>query len=481
MNTRLLARGTLTGVLVSAAKLGLQLVAVPLMARLVGPADYGLFGLAMPVVSFCLLLAEGGFGISLAREPEENKEVWSTATLFLLAFGVGLCVVLIAWSFIQASLANQPKLPPILIVLSICPILLALTVPPNARLIRQARIGMGSVLDLTAMLAGIGVAVGLAWSGAGVWGLVAQPVVYWTCKAILMNVVSPTLPQLRFAPKYLTPHLKAGGIILGAKFVETGGRAIEASIISRQLGAEMLGAYTFAYQLPRFLTETLGNALWSMLYVYTVRSESAGGLTKTYHLTLRVFALAMFPAGTLMSVMAQPLLHGLLGTRWDAAVVVLQVLLISQAFSSISGIASAVLYGKGKPEIFLRIWTEGVALRVLVVGTGSFGGLPWVAIGLGAVDLYLCLRAIFSLRVVIENCVQTAMRAILMPILLSALSGVICWALGRSQIFDPFFPALVVAILCMAISFLCYLLLLAAFERHKLIEEFQTIYQLLRR
>jgi hypothetical protein len=39
----------------------------------------------------------------------------------------------------------------------------------------------------------------------------------------------------------------------------------------------------------------------------------------------------------------------------------------------------------------------------------------------------------------------------------------------------------VVAILCMAISFLCYLLLLAAFERHKLIEEFQTIYQLLRR
>jgi O-antigen/teichoic acid export membrane protein len=480
MSNRLLARGTLVNLIASVTKVGLQLISVPLMARLVGPADYGLFSLAMPVVTFFLLLAEGGFGISLAREREEDRDVWSTATLFLFGLGVALGIVLIVWSYIQAPLANQPSLPPIMMALSICPVLLAVTVPPIARLTRQARLAVGSIIDLIAVLMGTGLAVAVALTGGGVWSLVAQPVTYWTCKAVLLNIAAPSLPQLRFIPKHLRPHLKVGGLILGGKFLDTGERAAETSIISRFLGAEILGAFTFANQLPRFLTETLGNSLWGTLYAYTLRSENPASLTRTYYLTLRAFSLAIFPGVTLIAVMVKPLLDGLLGPRWDAAAPLLHILLITHAFNSLGGIGAAILFAKGLPRIPFRISVEGIALRLLVVVVGTWLGLFWMAVGLGAIDIFLGLRGIFSLKAVMDYSVRTAASAAAAPVILSAAAGLCCWGLAQSALLDAYFPTLVTVIIYMMISFAVYLLLLVLFERRKLVEEFMMVYRLIR-
>jgi O-antigen/teichoic acid export membrane protein len=309
---------------------------------------------------------------------------------------------------------------------------------------------------------------------------VAQPIVYWLCKAVLINIAVPSIPQLRFVPKYLRPHLELGGLILGGKFLDTGGRTIETSVISRLLGAELLGAYTFANQLPRFLTETLGNSLWGMLYAYTLRSEDPGGLTRTYRLTLRVFALTIFPGVILISVMVKPLLDNLLGARWDAAIIVLKVLLVSHAFNSLGGIGSAILFAKGLPYIPFRISVEGVALRIVAVGVGAWFGLEWIAVGLGAIDIYLGLRGIFSLRVVMDHSVKVAASAVAGPILLSAAAGLFCWGLASSGPLDGYFPTLVTTIIYMAASSAVYLLLLLLFERRTLIEEFSTVYRLLR-
>lgn len=481
MSNRGLAWGTAANLLVSVIKVAVQLISVPLMARLVGPADYGLFGLAMPAVTFFLLLAEGGFGISLAREAEEKRVVWSTATLFLLGLGIVLGLVLVAWSLVMAPLANQSQLTPIMFVLSICPLLLAMTVPPSARLTRQARLATGSAIDLFAMLVSTGIAVGFALNGAGVWSLVAQPVAYWALKALLLNLAAPSLPQLRFVPAYLRPHIKVGGLILGGKFLDTGERTIETSIISRFLGVEILGAFTFANQLPRFLTETVGNALWASLYAYSVRGGDAAGLTKTYRLTLRVFALTIFPGVVLISVMVKPLLDNLLGTRWDAAIVVLKILLITHAFNSLGGIGSSILFAKGMPQIPFRISVEGIALRLAVVCTGSWLGLGWMAIGLGAIDLYLGIRGIMSLRAVMPHSVRLATEAVGVPILLSAAAGLICLLLAGWGPLDAHVPELFAAILYMAISFLAYVVLLLAVERRKIVDEFTMIYRLLRR
>jgi O-antigen/teichoic acid export membrane protein len=481
MNNRRLAWGTVASVIVSLIKVGLNLVSVPLMARLVGPADYGLFALASPVVSFVLLLAEGGFGISLSRESEENKDVWSTATIFLLGFGLTLGVGLIAWSFVQASIVRQPELRPMMLALSVCPLLLALTVPASARLTRQGRLGIASAVDLVAIIAGISAAVGIALAHGGVWSLVAQPLAYWSVKAILINIAAPSWPQFRFATRHLRPHLQVGGLILSGKFLDTGGRTLETSLVSRFLGNQILGAYAFAGQLPRFLTETIGNSLWGLLYAYTLHNDDPAGLTRTYRLALRVFALSVFPASVFISIVVKPLLDVLMGPRWDAAIFLLKILLVTHAVNSLGGIGSAILYAKGLPRIPFRISIESVTLRILVVVIGCGAGLEWIAIGLGAVDVYLGFRGIFSLRKVMDTPVRVAISAALGPAIMSGVAGMFCWALIRSDFLGSKMPILAATISYVAISSLFYCALLILFERRKVIADFTSVYRLLRR
>src|SRR6202020_518419 len=91
--------------MVSILKMGLQAVTLPIMARLLGPSEVGVYALAFPVVAFVTMLADGGLGISLTREPESSR-VWSTAFWVLLFTGITLALLLVGVGFAEGALIH---------------------------------------------------------------------------------------------------------------------------------------------------------------------------------------------------------------------------------------------------------------------------------------------------------------------------------------------------------------------------------------
>ncbi|MBV9561730.1 MAG: oligosaccharide flippase family protein, partial [Bradyrhizobium sp.] len=90
---RKVAIGALASGAVSVAKIAIQLLLLPVMGRLLGPDEFGVFALALPVITFVILLADGGLGASLAREDESSTLVWSSAFWALLLMGFALAGV----------------------------------------------------------------------------------------------------------------------------------------------------------------------------------------------------------------------------------------------------------------------------------------------------------------------------------------------------------------------------------------------------
>jgi O-antigen/teichoic acid export membrane protein len=480
MRNRRLALGTLMSGAVNVVKICVQLVTLPLIASLLGPEDYGLFGLAMPTVMFMMMLTDSGLGISLAREPESNVVAWSTATWFLLGTGILLAAFIIVWSIVQAGLVHQPRLTAIMTALSVCPILLALTVPANARLVRQARLGAASLADLVASLVGVGAAITLALLGAGAWSLVAQTVLFWFCKATIMNLASPMLPRFRFVAKEVRPHLRVGGWNLGGKLVDTAGRTAEVSLINRWLGSDFVGAYTFANQVPRFLCEAVGNVLWATLYAYAIRSESRASVLRVYRLTLRIMALILFPCVAMVSVQARPLVDTLLGPRWDSAITMVQILVVTQALNSVGSLGTAMLYATGRANIPFRIDVECTCFRLAVVVAEPWIGFSGIAIGLGLVDIFLFFRRIFAVNRAMGGRPSISIAAVGAPAVASAAAAFFCWVLERYQ-FDPIgIPAFGVIIMHMAAGFALYVVLLGLLERQRIVDDVKIAYKLIR-
>ena len=77
MSDRRAFLGTIAMGSVNAARIGLQLLVLPILARLLGPEAFGLIGLAMPFILLSSVLADAGLGTALMRHqnpsPSSNR------------------------------------------------------------------------------------------------------------------------------------------------------------------------------------------------------------------------------------------------------------------------------------------------------------------------------------------------------------------------------------------------------------------------
>src|ERR1700732_4121279 len=142
VSSRKLAFGAIASGTVSLIKGGLQLLMLPVMARLLGPEEFGIYALALPTVSFVALLADGGLGATLAREPETSSLGWASAFWVLLFTGFSLALGASAFGVFLAHLVQQPRVSPMVALLSLSLVFLVLSVPARAGLDSRQKGGL---------------------------------------------------------------------------------------------------------------------------------------------------------------------------------------------------------------------------------------------------------------------------------------------------------------------------------------------------
>jgi O-antigen/teichoic acid export membrane protein len=383
----------------SALKVALQLVMLPLMARLLGPQEFGLYALAMPTVMLVQMLADGGLGTSLSRGEDPTEVVWSTAFWLLHALCGLLALAIVGWSIPLAHLSHQARLPGIMAALSLSLLLLASTVLPSARLTREARMVVGPIADVTSSFAGASAGVILALNHGGAWSLVAQYLVNWLVTALILNAASPRLPRFHFRPGLLLGHIAAGGFVVGGKLSDFLGKLVENTLVSRSLGAATLGVYSLGNQVPRFLCEAVGNPLWHALYIQAIRMDPEA-VKPTFYRFNRLLGLALIPATLLISTAAPEFVPLLLGPAWKSAVPVIALILPSYAIAVIGAQTTALLYAYGRSDISLWVTSAYACARIAAVMIAPLVGLRGVIIGIAIVNvIYGCASLIVPARI----------------------------------------------------------------------------------
>ena len=235
-------------------KMLMQAATLPIMARLLGPSELGLYALAFPIVAFVTMLADGGLGISLAREPL-NSPVWSTAFWVLLLAGVFLSIVLTGIGFGEGYILHQPRIPGLMAALSVTVVLLTITVPSTARLDRHGRFGIGPIGDLVGNMIGMAVGVICAFRGDGAWSLAAQYLTVFFVRSVIINYLGFAWPKMEFYPRLLLTHIATGGLLVASRMTDYFTRTVENLVVGQALGTATLGQYAFSTQITRYLGE----------------------------------------------------------------------------------------------------------------------------------------------------------------------------------------------------------------------------------
>src|SRR3954471_24497562 len=155
----------------------LRVAATIVLARLLGPSDFGLVALAVLAMAGISVLSDLGLGgVLVVRQDLDRHAQGTVFSLMLITGGAGTLLVA-ALAPLAALAFDEPRLTPVLIALS-CSVLLRVCAWFYATLIqRELEFARGFTASVAETAGYIVATVVLAVLGAGVWSLVAGEIV----------------------------------------------------------------------------------------------------------------------------------------------------------------------------------------------------------------------------------------------------------------------------------------------------------------
>ncbi|GGD75688.1 lipopolysaccharide biosynthesis protein [Microbacterium murale] len=377
-------------------------VTIAILTRLLSPEDFGTLAAASTVLPFFYLLADLGFAAYIVQVEKTTERMLSTAFWFSMGAGILLCGLLWAIAPIMGPIFGNDTVVPVLQALSLWVIVTAIGSVPTAIMRREMRFAAIAAQGATAAVIAQAAALVLAFTGFGVWALVAQTLTAAVVSAILIWVTARWRPRWTFVRADFTRMSKFGGQVLGVEFIAMLRAWGEAAVTSAMLGAAALGFMNIAQRLVQIVQDLTGSAIVPVTNVAFARiREEVTRLQNAYLRSLRLVYLLLSLPLTVVAITAPLMVPIVFGDGWGKSVPVAQVLAIAGTLSVAAWLDHGLFYGLGRPGTWFvyAFITDAVTFgTTLLVARGGLVAIAWgflaVAVVATVVRWFLVARAL---------------------------------------------------------------------------------------
>jgi O-antigen/teichoic acid export membrane protein len=380
----------------------LKVVVLVLLTRLLSPADFGVIGAALVVITLSLNFSQLGLGPALVQRPVLEPRHITTA--FIASIGFGFLVAAIVWltAPMIAQFFRMDHLTPVVRALSLIFPMVGVATVPDSLLQRELRFRFLTNRDVLAYGVGYGVVgVVLALLGWGVWSLVMAQLTQVALRTGILLGAEP--PKLTCRPSWVSfQELMRYGMGQSASRVGVIlANQADNLVVGRWLGAVPLGLYSRAFQLVSVPTGLLGDVLDKVLFPTMSRVQNDPRRLGSAYLQGTAFlTLVTLPVGVVAAVLAPELISVAFGTRWLGLVPPFQVLALGMMFRTCYRMSDSLSRATGK--VYRRAWRHGLYAGMVFLGAviGQQWGITGVAIGvLVALFLSYLMMAQLSLEI----------------------------------------------------------------------------------
>ena len=462
--------GTAMLSLVRILRLIAQFVAIPILSRLLSPAEYGLVAIAMPFALFAMMLADAGIGMSLVRTPASERVVWSTCFWLSTLIGGVLGVLMMVSAPLAAHLFHEPQLAPMVMVLSFVVIAQAVHLIPVAALQQAQRFRSIACVEVFATALGLITAVYMAYHGFGAWALIAQQIAFFAVRVGLMCALSPFRPLLRFEWSLVREHVLFGRNVLGNGLINYFSRSFDNWVVGKALGATLLGFYSMAFQFARLPQLIIAGPLQYVMYSQLAKMKNhTPAIAQAFLLTTRLLAVIVIPLMAMAAVAHTPIFSFLLSEKWQEAGYVFMILAPACATQAVLAIGETVIYALGRTDIQLRTSAEYSVLWVLCLIAAVSVGLTAAAITFTACTLLYQLRYLSIVLPLLGIAKRDYFSSYLIPLIAAGLGIAAYQAVSHSATMEHWVYVVMAAVIGLAASLFSLLI-----QRHSLLDELRN-------
>jgi O-antigen/teichoic acid export membrane protein len=320
-------RGGLARLCAQGANFTLRLGSLMMLARLLGPKDFGLVGMVTAFTGVLTLFRDFGLSSAAVQWAVVTEEQISTLFWVNLLVGALLGFVSLGMAPVIAAFYHEPRLVGVTIVLAAGLLFNAAGVQHSALLQREMRFITLAIVNTVSLIVGAAIGIGGAMAGYGYWALVAMTVTCPIISTIGFWLTTAWVPGMPHRRSGIRSMMRFGGTITLNGLVVYIASNVEKVLIGRLWGADALGIYGRAYQLINIPTENLNSAAGEVAFSALSRLQDDPSRLKSYFLKGYSLVLAMtLPITVACALFANDMVIVLLGPKWMAAAPVFRLL-----------------------------------------------------------------------------------------------------------------------------------------------------------
>ncbi len=404
---------------------GISVVSTIFLVRVLEPSDFGIVALALILLQTSSLFS--GLGMRQALVQTKLPVRIAAPHAIIITSVTGICCSLIVYvnAYGFATLLGNAQVADLLRWLAPIILIQSVSLVPEALLQKELRFVQMSVSAIVPEVLYMGLAVGLAYLGYGMWSLVYASLARAPVRALLQ--VSMCSEKQWLIPRSIDKSvfkslLRYGVQSTGSGLVSFFNSIVDNLIVGRFLGVQALGYYSKAYDFSTHTVDGFNRVISGVLFPsYARMQDDSTRLLRAYLNTLTVLSLVAAPACLGLCVLAPEIIGSLFGEKWMPMVTAFQILCVMCLVRVLSSTTSPLFLAVGRPHFDLRAGL--LVLSVMI--TMMFALMGWGIEGIASAMLIgQSIGYVYNLRQV-QSLFPGAPRQILTTLFPALLSGLV--------------------------------------------------------
>lgn len=407
-----------------AGKFVLTMASTMVLARMLGPAEFGLFAMVSLFTSFLAIFKDLGLAMATVRKPTLTHGEVTNLFWVNILISLALCVMIVLMAPAVAWFYNEPQLSLLTVSLSAGFMVSGFGIQHQALLRRQMRFAELSGIEIAGLLIGIVSGIIAAFFGVSYWALVVLQFVTISVNTLLCWYFCKWRPGLPFKNISVRNMVFFGGNITGSRMLNFFNLNLGNILIGKFLGATALGLFDKGNQLLLMPVNQFSMPVGSVAIPGLSSLQNEPERFRSY-LRSAIFCLASMtlPVVVLMAMLAREMVLVFLGDKWLPVAAIFQLLAPAAALTIVSVATGWVYLSLGRADKQLKWGGVNFISNFFFLAVGLFWGVDGVAVAISAKAVFLAYP---ELRYCLKGTIvpmSDVIESLTFPLLYSLLAG----------------------------------------------------------
>tara|TARA_R110002051_G_scaffold238375_2_gene299112 strand:+ start:2392 stop:3831 length:1440 start_codon:yes stop_codon:yes gene_type:complete len=363
---------------------GIMFIAMILLARWIGPEDFGLIGMIAVFVAIGRSLTDSGMTNSLIRTKEPDQSDFSTVFIVNIVMSLLVYAIVYFTAPFIADFFGHKILIKIIRIYCLLFLIIAFSAVQLAILTKRMEFKKITKINFPSTLLGVALGLYLGYNEFGVWSVIWMYLSTELVRSVLLWFFSNWKPKFIFSKSKFKFHFKFGYKLVISGLLDTVFKNIYNVLIGKYFSAQMLGFYERSKQFSEYPSATLTGVISKVTYpMLSQIQKDPKRLESIYRKLIRVSFFIIAPLMLGAAAIAKPLFLMLLGDEWLPAVLFFQILTLAMMLYPIHAFNLNILQVYGRSDLFLKLEIiKKIVITVTVFLAFQFGimGLVWSSV-----------------------------------------------------------------------------------------------------